>query len=99
MPPLPKASAPKVPPPAPLPPPEPREPRNLDADIREVLQRLLDGPKLARDLPKYSGVLAELDVRGLAFSRCIERRSEGASSRWLWSISDLGRRWLESAVR
>jgi hypothetical protein len=72
-------------------PPAPR--RTYETEIRQVLERLAEGPTLSRDLPKYSEAIALVEQRGLGFARCFERCPD-ESSRWLWSITDEGRQWL-----
>lgn len=63
----------------------------------KILTLLVGGAKLTSELPRSAELLASLEVKGYAFSRCIQRLGERTV--WLWQITNKGRQWLRCACK
>ena len=70
-------------------------PVDHDPSIREVLGALVDSPRLASALPKLSNALIAAEQRGYCSAECLARFTNASPSIWQWSITPLGKQWLQ----
>jgi len=65
--------------------------------IAALLRMLLDGPKLATELPKSPNELIEAESLGLCHAECMAKHNDTTKpSVWRWSIQPSGVRWLRA---
>ena len=64
--------------------------------VATLLRVLLDGPKLAVELPKFSNELTEAEALGLCQAECLAKHNDAAKpSVWRWTITATGTRWIK----